>query len=390
MKPGRAATSLNLPTLLSFNELAWVAVSAMALFCGFLLSQDPDDKGERLQPQLVAPNNEVIVWKVAYEKASNDLAQATAGLADTTSRLALARRDLAELQGRLIRAESDARSFSNRLAHSEEEAAKLRRELSEAERGRTNRTSQLVSATSVNAQLQVQLQEATERAAELERKLAEASARLAERPSEGNIRKELLGLRGALSNVVILLDRSSSMAEGRRWEDSLWVIEAWLEYLPIENCALITFSTECQLFPADGSYLAVGGTKDAAREVRRRLLRQVRALRPEGNTATVEALRRAYEYPQVDTIILFTDGEPLDLRGAADRRRTGLIVREWELTATERRKIAKAQIQEALVLARNHPDIPINVVALADYFADWKADFLLSLARYTGGAFLGR
>jgi hypothetical protein len=398
MKSDRASTSLNLPTLLSFNELAWVAVSAMALFCGYLLSENSDDSTDQLRQQLAVGSSELAAQRASHQELSNRLAQALAELAVAGRRLAEAEQKMAELKSVLAQAQDEVLSPTGRLARTQEEAAKLKNRLAAAE-------SQLASASDLNKRLQAQLQQATERSeaqkrelAEVQRELLEAQnqlaaarARLAERPNEGNVRKELLGLRGAMSNVVILLDRSASMADGRRWEDSLRVIETWLTYLPIENCALITFSSECETFPADGRFLAVGGTNEAARETRSHLLRQVRARPPVGNTAMVEALQKAYDYRGVDTIILFTDGEPLDLRKALKQKRGATPAsNDMQLSASERKRIAKTQIKEALALSRRHPDIPINVVALADYFTDWKSEFLLGLARNTGGAFLGR
>jgi polyhydroxyalkanoate synthesis regulator phasin len=397
MKSDRATTSLNLPTLLSFNELAWVAVSAMALFCGYLLSETSDHSTSKLQQQLAAGHRGLAAQRASSQELSNRLAQATSELAEAARRQAQAERRIAELVSQMTQAQTEMLSLTSRLSHVEEEASKLKNRLAEAQ-------SKHASATDLNARLQAQLQQVTDRLEVQKKELAEARrelweaanelaavrARLAERPSEGNVRKELLGLRGAMSNVVILLDRSSSMADGRRWGDSLRVIEAWLEYLPIESCALITFSSQCEAFPPGGHFLAVGGTNEIARTARKDLIRQVRARPPDGNTATVEALQLAYSYPGVDTIILFTDGEPLDLRRATDPKRGLMAARESELSAAERKRIAKAQIAEALALARKHPDIPINVVALADYFTDWKSEFLLGLARNTGGAFLGR
>jgi hypothetical protein len=397
MKTGNSTTSLNLPTLLSFNELAWVAVSAMALFCGYLLSQNSEDTTAQLQQQMTAANNDLAALRADRADLSNRLAQATADLAE-------ARRRTAELEARLPREEARARSQPTELAQAQDEALKLKRTLAEAERRQGELEARLASATELNRQLEERLREATDHADELKNelveshrelegvtiRLAEALGRLAQRPNEGNVRKELLGLRGPMTNVVILLDRSSSMADGRRWEDSLRVIETWLEYLPIEYCALITFSSDCQAIPGDGQYLTVGGGGDAAHRARTELIRQVRARPPKGSTATVEALQRAYNFPGVDTIILFTDGEPLDLRRVAPQKSPPGGARESQLNTSERRGIARAQIQEALALSRKHSNIPINVVALSDYFADWKAEFLLGLVRNTGGAFLGR
>src|SRR5262249_50866711 len=64
---------------------------------------------------------------------------------------------------------------------------------------------------------------------------------------EGQFRAELLNLTGRLDRVVIVLDASASMNDkGRlqipRWTEARAVIEAWLKYLPIQQCGLIVFS----------------------------------------------------------------------------------------------------------------------------------------------------
>lgn len=386
MKRGNSGSSLNLPTLLSFNELAWVAVSAMALFCGYLLTLSAHRDNDE-------PLRQVFMW-------SNDVSRVNRDLNDLSNRLAQVAAERMEASNRLVQAEGKVQSLTEQLSRERAGFMELSNRLADAAQNMAGLETQLSSATNSNAQLRNQLQQASNRVAGLEEELrkaanglsrssselAKALARLSERPSEGNIRKELLNLRGAMTNVVILLDSSASMADGGRWQDSLRVINSWLKYLPIENCALVSFSSECQPFPPNGQFLRVGGTNAAAREG---LLRQVELLQPKGNTAIVEALEKAYAYPGVDTIILFTDGEPLDLRRIPDRKRP-TAAKEFELTASERRQIAKVQIAEALELSRQHEKLPINVVALGDYFVAWKADFLRGLVDNTGGAFLGR
>lgn len=401
-----APTSLNLPTLLSFNELAWVAVSAMALFSGYLLTQtgahpaaptegparaeeqaqqrlaELEDQRRNLLQQLAAASDSIATLQTRQQEWSNRLAQATAQWQEAADRLAESSRNAAEWRSRLAQTEG---------------------KLAEAESQRRDLESRLALLAASNTWLTARLQEAVKTAdgryeilVETERRLAEAThqltaalAQLAVKPSEGSLRQELLSLRGPMSNVVILLDRSASMKDSGRWDDALRVIESWIEHLPIERCAVIAFGSDCQAIPALGEFVDVGGSSETAPSARARLLRHVRALEPGGETAMVEALEWAYQFPGVDTLILFTDGEPLDPRRANPRKAINPR-REAELSSGERRRIARVQVEEALALSRKHAHIPINVVAVGDYFADWKAQFLLGLARNTHGAFLGR
>lgn len=387
MRMGHPNSSLNLPTLLSFNELAWIAVSAMALFCGYLLrpSTGPDPAAHAL-----ALSNQLAQATAGQRALSNELANTHSTLNQFSNALARTEKQAQSLAAELVEARTALTDVNDRLDQVNHRLAEVERQRADANQSNTWLLAELNQATNRLARTEKEREKLATNYHQASIDLKRAWTQITNRPSEGNIRKELLSLRGAMSNVVILLDRSSSMSDGRRWEDSLRVIESWLEYLPIENCLLITFSTDCDVFPADERFLRLGGRDARARGARDDLLNRVRSRPPDGNTATVEALRRAYACSGVDTIILFTDGEPLDLRRAADRGRPASAKAESQLTLGERRRISQAQMEEALALSREHQQIPINVVALADYFADWKSKFLLGLANNTGGAFLGR
>ncbi len=190
------------------------------------------------------------------------------------------------------------------------------------------------------------------------------------------VRKELVDLRGELGRTVFVVDRSMSMAYPRPgvsggdnpWQQVHQVVETWVNYLPVREARLIVFSTEVEVFPAAPElFLALHGEQGAAN--RRRLLNHLAALRPGGATNTLAALQQAYRCPGVDTIVLFTDGAP-NLGGTHFDPRAAAAV---------------------LALCRQHgKSVPVNVVALGDYFQPQLASFLLNITDISGGVFIGR
>lgn len=61
-----------------------------------------------------------------------------------------------------------------------------------------------------------------------------------------------------------------------------------------------------------------------------------------------------------------------------------------ELIQGDREKISAQLVKAILTLSLQHTNVPVNAVALGDYFQEAQSKFLLELARRTGGAFLGR
>jgi Mg-chelatase subunit ChlD len=181
------------------------------------------------------------------------------------------------------------------------------------------------------------------------------------------IRRELVGLRGELKTVVFVVDRSNSMTSGNRWATVRSTIQSWIRYLDVDQCALVLFNQSVESYPVDGSYLMLSG--EAGARNREALVNHLDTVMPKGRTNTLAALRRAYEYHNVDTIVLFTDGVP-DLRGRGfDRRMTSDIYD----------------------LVRQHgQSVPINTVGVGNYFSPAFGNFLRRLPELTGGTFIGR
>lgn len=367
---------LSLPILLSFNELGWIAVFAMALFWFHLLSHRQDDR--TWEKEYRAATNEVRQLQLGNLTYSNEVARLTAEAEVQSNLLAQARRDLRDREVRL----ADAAA---RLARAAEELERLRdREKQEPSR-LAILEQELADARNVHEELRLRLAGLEEEKRRLQEKLAQSTT------GQAGIRQELVGLRGGvegrMKRVVFLLDRSASMAEGNRWEDALQVIRAWLKHLPVEECALVTFNDRPMPFPRSGGMLTVGSDETA----RENLLAQVSRLRPAGHTATLDAFKAAYGYPGLDTIIFFTDGEPYVPGGVkASAQSEDEAQDETQVGKAQRQSMGSRHMDEVLRLVSQRAHIPVNVVALGSYFQKRQSDFLLELARRTGGAFIGR
>lgn len=186
--------------------------------------------------------------------------------------------------------------------------------------------------------------------------------------SVGALSQDLVGVKGNLQSVVFVIDRSGSMNRGGRWDTARVVIKAWLEHLPIERAALVAFNDRVATFPNDQTFWDMTGA--AAQRNRAKLLAVFDRLSPRGNTNTLAALRTAYAFPGVDAIFLFSDGEPDSGGNVFDHR----------------------MAKQVHVLCRQHGNaVPVNTVGLGNYLGDRNLGwFLETVARETGGTFLGR
>jgi Mg-chelatase subunit ChlD len=183
--------------------------------------------------------------------------------------------------------------------------------------------------------------------------------------AEKRVRHELLGLRGDLRNVAIVIDASHSMKNGGRWQDATSLMKQWVECLDMQTCVLIVFHNHVTRRPKMGVFDFVNNRDSAIAEIRDFLKR----VEPKGQTNTLKALEEAYKMPGIDTIILFTDGSPnLDGKAASD---PVLIDAIYELCVSKK-------------------EIPINAIGIGDYFRPELSKFLLTLAKNTGGTFIGR
>lgn len=209
--------------------------------------------------------------------------------------------------------------------------------------------------------LKVQLANALDDLKEAEQQVSHSRSR------EKSINRELVGLRGDLRRVAVLFDSSGSMAQGGRWEEVQRIASTWLDHLDVDECVLIVFSDQATAFPADGSMIRVSGPDGDASRIR--LMTQLRSVKPSGWTNTLAAMQKAYGYADLDTIILFSDGAP---------------------TYEGRNAFNAEAAQQIYALCQRHSNIPVNAIGLGNYFDQELSTFLRTVARLTGGTFLGR
>jgi Mg-chelatase subunit ChlD len=212
-----------------------------------------------------------------------------------------------------------------------------------------------------------------------------------EEASEISLRRELVGFKGELQRVAFVIDHSESMTD--RWGDAKKTIMNWITALNIEECIVITFRDSHSVikYPkveASKSTFTLSG--DGKQQSVEKISQVLQETEPKGRTATYHALKRAYEFTGIDTIVLFTDGAPFagDVYDFNGKR----IVRDPNPNEKDNGKnyYDKFLINKTQELCTQNKDIPVNVVGVGDFFDPVFADFLLQLAKISKGSFLGR
>jgi FtsZ-binding cell division protein ZapB len=189
---------------------------------------------------------------------------------------------------------------------------------------------------------------------------------------QSSIHGELLGLKGNLDKVAIIIDISSSMTQAGRWKTAKHILETWLTNLAIKECVIIFFNENCDKYPKEKEFYDFYSKLEIDRELSVGILYKIK---PVGNTNTYHALLKAYDC-KVNTIILFTDGKPntnFDINGN--------VINTGE----------EIEMPKVINLCKMHRNIPINIIALGEYYTDKKYfEFLDSLVKSTNGSFNGK
>ncbi len=190
--------------------------------------------------------------------------------------------------------------------------------------------------------------------------------------TEGELRKDILGIDGSLNRVVFVIDRSGSMDVDGRWDFVKKTMRIWIDLLPVGEAALVSFSTDAKRFPESGGELL-----SMADPVQRaKLFGELAELTPRGATNTYKALHTAFAYENIDALVLFTDGRPSASEGVHAASSDSALIEQVKKLVTDR----TAQGSKTR----------IHVVALGDYFEPDFAGLLKFLSSSTGGAFIGR
>ncbi len=190
---------------------------------------------------------------------------------------------------------------------------------------------------------------------------------------ETTVNRKLVGINGQLKRVALLFDASGSMkqkdeaAGADRWQDAQAIASTWLGHLDLDECVLIVFSSDVRTFPSDGTMARIQGPDGDAN--RAQLMEQLKSVEPEGWTNTLDAMKKAYSYDGLDTIMLFSDGAP---------------------TFANSGRFDPDVAEQIYALCRQHPDVPVNTVGLGNYFDQNLSTFLRTVASVSGGTFRGR
>jgi len=228
-----------------------------------------------------------------------------------------------------------------------------------------------------NKQLQGDLAKARKELADAWREIERLRGLLGER---GNISKELVGLKGGLGRVAFVFDHSASMNDDpQRWKSALRIVETWLQHLGVRECVVIAFNDKVTVFPEGGRVLTLldkdGNATRYAPQERQQAIDWLREKTPYGMTNTLDALKAAYQYEDIEMILLFTDGAPKTIHYPDEAKLREDIVAECKKH----------------VLGDKQTVIPVNAIGLGEYYKDREfANFLLRITRETGGTFLGR
>lgn len=402
MKRNRNSHSgFGLPLFISFNELAWLAVVGVVLIAAPQLAkgkqQRSNSQEEKKQPQEPEPT------LTEEDKLRRQLKEAEQGLAKAKDQLEEAEQKLedknadatfrhAELIRKIDALEKQLKETKQELEVTESKNTELLAKIDALEKQLKSMEQERDLALAEERKLRNQLKEAEQELAQAQNQLEETKQKLevAESKKENReqvVRKELLGLEGELEYVGILLDRSSSMKKGNRWEDSIQIVKTWLQHLPIENCFLITYNHEFNTFPAN-LYLPVSGPNRERN--RKQLIQHIQDVQPDGGTYTIEALAKAYKDPKLQTIILFTDGEPKlwdeNLQGLRPQNKADKSIYQTGRSVSRNMK----EILKLCGDKKQSRRVTVNVVAIGDYFEEKFGEFLRNVAKETGGAFIGR
>jgi len=312
------------------------------------------------------------------------------------------------------RAKAEAEAAEHRMAkeeadkargEAERKAAKAQKEKEEAEKEREK-------AVATTAAARKEEQAANERAKKAEAELAGLKRRLGEVVNElSGIRTELataqrqlaqlrgvVGLKGDLENVVFVFDTSGSLGQSelskdspeyerdrarklRRFEEYKTLLSGWIEALDFKTFNVISFNTNAHLWRKDSMVPATEANRRGA-------IALVKNWKPGGTTNTMQALEDTLSLPKVDTVVIFSDGQPNDASNKpvysnppsqAERARSQAAVR---------------RVMEEVAAMNMGPDgkpkVTINAVAMGDYLDRDYGRFLQQLARKNGGEFIGR
>ena len=377
----------SLALMISFNELAWICFLAATLLyaAAKLKNLKNQDLVSKASAGLIQASN------MLAEAKSLSMRNEEFSLLFSTNRNERQKFEMLSKQYETLQNDKAKDAVLLKLAISEinekaDSEKKVRAELDAAQKGLDRLRSQLAALPPNFAKIDQELRLEQARSAEFQKQLNNTTTavgilsnqlRLRE-VGEFSVRRELTGLPDRdLKRVIFIVDTSSSMRNSPAWNSAKKLVSTWLEFLPVEECVLVNFNDVAVGFPKHGYHRVRNPDGTNLADRREELLRAFDQAPTGTFTDLLSGLRRAYEYPTADVMVLFTDGHP-HVATQGDASLASAIFRE----------VAK------------HRDIPILAVALGSYEIEGAGNpkprtnapvnFLKELARKTGGNFLAR
>jgi len=325
--------------------------------------------------------------KLADEKRTLDerMAALATQLEERVKVLAELQKERDQLKSQTAKLDAIVATLEKKLADSGTEIAAMSSKVNETEAEYKKRIAALEKAAGNETKRAEDYLAKLRRAADLFQGLKKSNANLEEKLDgaekryqrqlalETTVNRKLVGINGKLKRVAILFDASGSMKQkdteegADRWQDAQKIASTWMGHLDVDECVLIVFSSDVRTFPSDGKLAKIQGPNGEAN--RAKLMEQLKSVEPEGWTNTLEALKKAYSYEGIDTVLLFSDGAP---------------------TFANSGRFDPNVAEQIYTLCRKNPNIPVNTVGLGNYFDQNLSTFLRTVASITDGTFLGR
>jgi hypothetical protein len=209
------------------------------------------------------------------------------------------------------------------------------------------------------------------------------------------LNNELLGLGGRMSRVVVLIDTSQSMkgranSGGSYWDVTKQTIVRWIDNLDVDQIAICFF----------GDQARVGLEMEKLDNTQRgRIAALIGEATPEDTqTDFIAAMKLAFDFSNVDTIIVFSDGLPsVDVSGdpiiappprglnETDSLFSQRYEREMKLNVERVLNVHK----EILQMVKLNSGVAVNAIGLGDkVFSERTGNLLNDLALKSGGVFI--
>lgn len=263
-------------------------------------------------------------------------------------------------------------------------------------------TSVSIPAGNTSDQASIELADTKRKLQTLQNDLDEANTKLfrdnkSRLSQQKRINNRLLGLGGKLENVAFMVDVSKSMRNNKgrngvvtnNWSPAVKTIERWIDGLDVKAASLIVFGETAEV-KVQMQLLDNGG--------REKILATLQRLNPDSEaTNFLDAFRKVYQIPNLDTIMIFSDGLPsVDVNGKkieVDAKKDNESDEEYARrrdVLIEDNIVRVLEVHKAISeMAARHPGVAINVIGLgAGVYSEKTGNLLNDLALNNGGIFL--